>query len=42
MQTGCSRERAALLTRVKELKRVYGELSAQYQSLKGESEIPLS
>ncbi len=35
-------ERAALLTRVEELRRLYGELSARYQSLKGESEIPLS
>jgi len=35
-------ERAELLTRVGEIRRLYAELSAHYQSLKGESEIPLS
>jgi tRNA(Arg) A34 adenosine deaminase TadA len=35
-------ERGALRARVEELRRLYGELSAHYQSLKGESEIPLS
>jgi tRNA(Arg) A34 adenosine deaminase TadA len=35
-------ERGALLARVEDLRRLYGELSAHYQSLKGESEIPLS
>ena len=35
-------ERTDLLTRVEELRRLYGELSAHYQNIKGESEIPLS
>jgi tRNA(Arg) A34 adenosine deaminase TadA len=35
-------ERGALLARVEELRRLYGELSAQYQRLKSGSEIPLS
>ncbi len=35
-------ERTELLTRVEELRRLYGELSAHYQSVKGKSEIPLS
>ncbi len=34
-------DRAALRMRVEELRRLYGELSARYQSVKGESEIPL-
>jgi tRNA(Arg) A34 adenosine deaminase TadA len=35
-------ERAVLLVRVEELRRVYGELSAHYQRLKSGGEIPLS
>ena len=34
--------RAELLTRVEELRRLYADLSAHYQSIKTESEIPLS
>lgn len=42
IETRAEPERAELLTRVRELKGLYRELSAHYQRVKGETNIPLA